>query len=418
MPVLADPGFAYAQQNPMDTYRQAADTTLSIMERKQAARQREQAMAMQQQAQDLQREKWNLEKPVMQAKLNADFLSYGFDLTDRKATEEFRAKAATAATELGQRFRDVIQLADWDERNTQLKILQQEYGWLNRFEQFAPMVKAVDDSRAEAVANILTEKKFEETLEIKKQEAEMRSQYLLDSQRRREQARADEAQARRDDAMEKAKLGSPEAKALAASAVKANQAADEAAELARSGMAQRQRIRDLYAAGAESGPYQSAWTSVVTRSGAILGAGGANRQLTLQQELENSLGTLNLQRRREVYKGTGAVSDSENAYLASSGPSMSNTREANEAYFQFMDAIDQRTLKLDDLTQQWRAEGAGPIEIDRRRKDFVRSNPIPIPTVSKAAPAGMVRIIAPNGTPGFVPANRVEEALKAGGRRG
>ena len=414
MPVLAGPGFAYAQKNPLDTFRETA----SIMERKQEMRQREQAMAMQQQAQDLQREKWEIERPVLQAKLNADILSYGFDLTDRKATEEFRAKAATAATELGQRFRDVIQLDDWDERNTQLKTLQMEYGWLNRFEQFAPMVKAVDDSRAEAVANILTEKKFEETLEIKKQEAEMRSQYLLDSQRQREQARADEAQARRDDAMEKAKLGSPEAKALAASAVKANQAADEAAELARSGMAQRQRIRDLYAAGAESGPYQSAWTSVVTRSGAILGAGGANRQLTLQQELENSLGTLNLQRRREVYKGTGAVSDSENAYLASSGPSMSNTREANEAYFQFMDAIDQRTLKLDDLTQQWRAEGAGPIEIDRRRKDFVRSNPIPIPTVSKAAPAGMVRIIAPNGTPGFVPANRVEEALKAGGRRG
>ena len=418
MPVLADPGFAYAQQNPMDTYRQAADTTLSIMERKQAARQREQAMAMQQQAQDLQREKWNVERPIIQAKLNADILSYGFDLTDRKATEEFRAKAATAATELGQRFRDVIQLADWDERNTQLKILQQEYGWLNRFEQFAPMVKAVDDSRAEAVANILTEKKFEETLEIKKQEAEMRSQYLLDSQRQREQARADDAKARREDAVARAQINSPENKALANASVKANQAADEAAELARSGIAQRQRIRDLYAAGAESGPYQSAWTSVVTRSGAILGAGGANRQLTLQQELENSLGTLNLQRRREVYKGTGAVSDSENAYLASSGPSMSNTREANEAYFQFMDAIDQRTLKLDDLTQQWRAEGAGPIEIDRRRKDFVRSNPIPIPTVSKAAPAGMVRIIAPDGTPGFVPANRVEEALKAGGRRG
>ena len=161
MPVLADPGFAYAQQNPMDTYRQAADTTLSVMERKQAARQREQAMAMQQQAQDLQREKWNLEKPVMQAKLNADFLSYGFDITDRKATEEFRAKAATAATELGAKFRDVIQIEDWEERNTQLKILQQEYGWLNRFEQFAPMVKAVDDSRAEAVANILTEKKLD-----------------------------------------------------------------------------------------------------------------------------------------------------------------------------------------------------------------------------------------------------------------
>ena len=418
MPVLADPGFAYAQQNPMDTYRQAADTTLSIMERKQAARQREQAMAMQQQAQDLQREKWNLEKPVMQAKLNADFLSYGFDLTDRKATEEFRAKAATAATELGAKFRDVIQLDDWEKRNTQLKTLQQEYGWLNRFEQFAPMVKAVDDSRAEAVANILTEKKFEETLEIKKQEAEMRSQYLLDSQRQREQARADEAQARRDDAMEKAKLGSPEAKALANSAVKANQAADEAAELARSGLAQRQRIRELYAAGAKSGPVRGAITAAVTRPLSFLGSGDATDQLTLQQELENSLGTLNLQRRREVYKGTGAVSDSENAYLASSGPSVSNTPEANEAYFTFMDAVDQRTLKLDALVQQWRAEGAGPIEIDRRRKDFVSKNPIPIPSLSKGAPAGMIRIIAPDGTPGFVPADRVEDALKAGGRRG
>ena len=163
MPVLADPGFAYAQQNPMDTYRQAADTTLSIMERKQAARQREQAMAMQQQAQDLQREKWNVERPIIQAKLNADILSYGFDITDRKATEDFRAKAATAATELGAKFRDVIQLADWEERSTQLKNLQQEYGWLGRFEQFAPVVKAVDDSRAEAVANILTEKKLEQT---------------------------------------------------------------------------------------------------------------------------------------------------------------------------------------------------------------------------------------------------------------
>jgi 1,4-alpha-glucan branching enzyme len=161
MPVLADPGFAYAQQNPMDTYRQAADTTLSVMERKQAARQREQAMAMQQQAQDLQREKWNVERPIIQAKLNADILSYGFDLTDRKATEELRAKAATAATELGTKFRDVIQLADWEERNTQLKNLQMEYGWLGKFGQFAPVIKAVDDSRAEAVSNILAEKKLE-----------------------------------------------------------------------------------------------------------------------------------------------------------------------------------------------------------------------------------------------------------------
>lgn len=161
MPVLADPGFAYAQQNPMDTYRQAADTTLSVMERKQAARQREQAMALQQQAQDLQREKWNVERPIIQAKLNADILSYGFDLTDRKATEELRAKAATAATELGTKFRDVIQLADWEERNTQLKNLQMEYGWLGKFGQFAPVIKAVDDSRAEAVSNILAEKKLE-----------------------------------------------------------------------------------------------------------------------------------------------------------------------------------------------------------------------------------------------------------------
>ena len=161
MPVLADPGFAYAQQNPMDTYRQAADTTLSIMERKQAARQREQAMAMQQQAQDLQREKWNVERPIIQAKLNADILSYGFDLTDRKATEELRAKAATAAAELGAKFRDVIQLADWEERNTQLKALQQEYGWLGKFGQFAHVIKAVDDSRTEAVSNILAEKKLE-----------------------------------------------------------------------------------------------------------------------------------------------------------------------------------------------------------------------------------------------------------------
>ena len=252
MPVLADPGFAYAQQNPMDTYRQAADTTLSIMERKQAARQREQAMAMQQQAQDLQREKWNVERPIIQAKLNADILSYGFDLTDRKATEEFRAKAATAATELGTKFRDVIQIKDWEERSTQLKNLQQEYGWLGRFEQFAPVVKAVDDSRAEAVSNILAERKLEDTLETKRQEAEMRNQYLLDSQRQREEARADEAAARRADAAELAKSNSPESKALANAAVKANQAADDAAELARSGLAQRQRIRELYAAGAKS----------------------------------------------------------------------------------------------------------------------------------------------------------------------
>ena len=37
MPVLADPGFAYAQKNPLDTFRETA----SIMERKQEMRQRE-----------------------------------------------------------------------------------------------------------------------------------------------------------------------------------------------------------------------------------------------------------------------------------------------------------------------------------------------------------------------------------------
>lgn len=418
MPVLADPGFAYSQKNPLDTYREAADTSLSIMERKQQMAQKDQVLTMNQQAQDLNREKWDLEKPVLQVKLNADILSYGFDITDRKATEEFRAKAATAATELGTKFRDVIQIKDWEERSTQLKVLQQEYGWLGRFDQFAPVIKAVDESRAEAVSNLLTEKKLEDTLEIKKQEAALRNQYLLDSQRQREEARADDAAARRADAATQAQINSPENKALATSAVKANQAADEAAELARTGLAQRQRIRELYAAGAESGPAQGAWTSAITRPAAFLGRDASRDQLTLQQELENSLGTLNLQRRREVYKGTGAVSDSENAYLASSGPSVSNTPEANEAYFTFMDAVDQRTLKLDALVQQWRAEGAGPIEIDRRRKDFVKSNPVAIPSISKGAPAGMIRIIAPNGTPGFVPANRVEDALKAGGRRG
>ena len=157
MPVLADPGFAYAQKNPLDTFRETA----SIMERKQEMRQREQAMAMQQQAQDLQREKWEIEKPIIQAKLNADVLSYGFDLTDRKATEELRAKAATAAAELGAKFRDVIQIKDWEERSTQLKNLQMEYGWLGKFGQFAPVIKAVDDSRAEAVSNILAEKKLD-----------------------------------------------------------------------------------------------------------------------------------------------------------------------------------------------------------------------------------------------------------------
>ena len=201
MPVLADPGFAYAQKNPMDTYRQAADTTLSIMERKQAARQREQAMAMQQQALDLQREKWNVERPIIQAKLNADILSYGFDLTDRKATEELRAKAATAAAELGAKFRDVIQLADWEERSTQLKNLQMEYGWLGRFEQFAPMVKAVDDSRAEAVANILTEKKLEQTklqFDERFKMLEFREQQLNERAREAEQTKRD-LQAARDE---------------------------------------------------------------------------------------------------------------------------------------------------------------------------------------------------------------------------
>ena len=218
MPVLADPGFAYAQKNPLDTFRETA----SIMERKQEMRQREQAMAMQQQAQDLQREKWNLEKPVMQAKLNADFLSYGFDLTDRKATEEFRAKAATAATELGQRFRGVIQIADWEERNTQLKTLQQEYGWLNRFEQFAPMVKAVDDSRAEAVANILMEKKLEQTklqFDERFKLLEFREQQLNERNRESEQTKRD-LQAARDEnerlkreAMEREKALDREARA-------------------------------------------------------------------------------------------------------------------------------------------------------------------------------------------------------------
>jgi hypothetical protein len=162
MPVLADPGFAYAQKNPMDTYRQSADTTLSIMERKQQMRQREQAAAMNQQAQDLQREKWEIEKPLIQAKLNADILSYGFDLTDRKATEELRAKAATAAAELGTKFREVIQISSWDEQNIQLMGLQQEYGWLGRFPRFAPVIKAVDGARGEVAANLLTEQKFDE----------------------------------------------------------------------------------------------------------------------------------------------------------------------------------------------------------------------------------------------------------------
>ena len=157
MPVLADPGFAYAQKNPLDTFQETA----SIMERKQAARQREQAMALQQQAQDLLRDKWEIEKSVLQAKANADFLSYGFDLTDRKAVEEYRAKAAVAAVELGNKYREVIQLADWNAQNTALKELQQEYGWLGRFDQFAPMLNAVNTSRTEAVSNILTEQKLE-----------------------------------------------------------------------------------------------------------------------------------------------------------------------------------------------------------------------------------------------------------------
>ena len=378
MPVLADPGFAYSQKNPLDTFRETA----SIMERKQEMRQREQAMAMQQQAQELNREKWNVEKSVLQAKANADILSYGFDLTDRKAVEEYRAKAATAAVELGNKYREVIQLKDWNAQNTALKGLQQEYGWLGRFDQFAPMLNSVNTSRTEAVSNILTEQKLQDTLEIKKQEAEMRNQYLLDAQRQREQARADEAAARREDAASQRAINSPEAKAAANAAVKANQAADEAAELARKSDAQIAVIENLYSRGAQSGFYTGLIPKVVMNPTALLGNPSAQQEVGLQQQLEMAIKGLNLERRREVNKGTGAISDSENAYLYSASPSLSNTKEANLEYFNFLKKLNARVLELDSLTQQWRSEGVGPTEIYKRRVDWTNKHPIPIPTDS------------------------------------
>ena len=444
MPVLADPGFAYAQQNPMDTYRQAADTTLSIMERKQAARQREQAMAMQQQAQDLLREKWEIEKPLKLQEAQTATMQYGASLATQQQFLKLREEFAKAAPQLqadlekaGEIPLDADGNPDFDaawQNFSRVSAKYQKYSMLP--EAKAPLDFADKQTiQHSARAGILATEKLKA-----KARAETRgmglqkdivtlpdgtSKVMMVARDAEGNITAMADPPKGQESSEDATLGAERAKQAVGYLTKVR----DAGERSDLDLYNLDRMEALFQMGAQSGEGQSVINTL--RSFASRFGLGDAEQLATDQQLMQAFESFHL-RTAEGMKGQGQITENERAMIARAAMNAKFNSEANLRIIQVLRKVAKQASAMNNLRLELQQKGANEIQVARELEKYKAANPVRIEEelASLADPkdgrlvlpggggGGGIRMVAPDGTSGFVPESRVKDAEAKGFTRG
>ena len=388
MPVLADPGFAYAQQNPMDTYRQAADTTLSVMERKQAARQREQAMAMQQQQQALLKEKWDIEKPLLIQQAKTATMQYGASLANQQQILKLREEFAKVAPELqadlekaGEIPLDADGNPDFDaawQNFSRVSAKYQKYSMLPEAKaplDFADKQTIQHSARAGVLA---TEKlKAKARAETKGMGLQKDIVTLPDGTAKvmmvardaegNITAMADPPKSQ--ESSEDATLGAERAKQAVGYLANVRDAGERAA----TDLSNIDRMVAMYQAGAQSGTGQKALNTA--RSLAVRFGLGDAEQLATDQGFQNATQEFALNMAKSM-RGQGQITENERAMIERATVNVGFNPEANLRIMAVLKRAATRAAQLNAMRVDLEGKGANEIQVARQIQKFVSDNPV------------------------------------------
>ncbi len=135
------------------------------------------------------------------------------------------------------------------------------------------------------------------------------------------------------------------------------------AESARHTLGSINRIMDLYDEGVQTGFAQPTLTKL--RSGLARLGVGDGKALANQQQVEQELNAAALSVRRELMKGTGAVSDYETKSVERAIANATNTPQANRQILTVLKNIAERSVKLDELRSKMEDEDKSQVQISR-----------------------------------------------------
>lgn len=145
------------------------------------------------------------------------------------------------------------------------------------------------------------------------------------------------------------------------------------------------RVIELYGAGAKSGFAQPVFTGVRSALARIT---GEDSEIRNQQELEQKINNIVLQKRRELMKGTGAVSDYETKSVEKAMANMGNTPGANIRILKVLQNAADRAVKLDELRLRYEEEGLTKVQIAKKLRADRAKMPIGVESLTMSGSAG------------------------------
>lgn len=176
----------------------------------------------------------------------------------------------------------------------------------------------------------------------------------------------------------------------------------DSAERAAEATANLDKVRQLYASGAYSGPGANVATRL-KQIGATLGLVDAASAAT-QDELQAELAKGVLTSTKEFFKGMGALSNLEGAKAESAVANLSRTPEGNLRILEWQNANAPTIIEGNRLKEEARAAGKSISEANAIARKFMRANykklsSIPASPAASAQPAGTESAAAPSASP-------------------
>lgn len=402
MPVLADPGFAYSQQNPLDTFRETA----SIMERKQAARQREQAMAMQQQAQDLQREKWEIEKPLKLQEAKTATMQYGASLANQQQILKLREDFARVAPELQADLEKAGEIPLDADGNPDFDAAWQNFSRVSaKYQRYSvlPEAKAPLDFADKQTLQYSSRAGVLATEKLKaKARAEAKgmglqkdivtlpdgtSKVMMVARDAEGNITAMADPPKSQESSEEATLGAERAKQAVGYLANVRDAGERAA----TDLSNIDRMVAMYQAGAQSGTGQKALNTA--RSLAVRFGLGDAEQLATDQGFQNATQEFALNMAKSM-RGQGQVTENERAMIERATVNVGFNPEANLRIMAVLKRAATRAAKLNAMRVDLEGKGANEIQVAREIQKFVSNNPIGAEALEDLAGERMARPIS------------------------
>lgn len=366
---------------------------------------RAQERSVRQQEQNQQRQQFEILKPVIQAKAQADQATALAGLQAAHRMEAMRTEAANVAPQALEDFLNATKIENVDLRAQELDRVAGRYAWLENLPENKPFITTLNDARAKAHVESISVGKLQQAKEASvlraqtdesqiaqrasaaelkaKTDVEMKAMQQEMEKMKQENANL-RTQATTAGALDRAKItaGTAANRPGLQAAVKANEGFLTAGQSAMDGIRDAQRglaLLDQVRTGTGAGAELSA-----QRLGQLFGADVSTAK---GEELQRILGDAVLKR---VNQTKGSISDKEMALFESYSASFGKSAEGNKAILSaYVQALN-RSVDIAKMVNEKRQEGLSEREIQLEVNDFILNNPITIgePAATGAAGSG------------------------------